>query len=95
MVRLTVKVVPKSSRDAVLGWQGDVLRVAVRAAPERGRANDAVVALIAEALAVPRADVTLRSGGATPRKIVEIAGLTEAEARRRLGLSPASSPVDK
>ena len=85
-MRIPVKVVPRASRDAVLGWKNDVLRVAVRAAPERGRANAAVVELLASALGLPRADVSIVAGGASPRKIVEIAGMDENDARRLLGL---------
>ena len=54
------------------------------AAPERGRANDAVVALLAATLDVDRADVTLVSGHASRDKIVEIGGLAADEAERRL-----------
>jgi hypothetical protein len=85
-VRITIKVVARASRDAVLGLKDGVLRVAVRAAPERGRANEAVVALLAVSLGVPRARVSLVAGGTSPRKIVEIEGLDEAEARRRMGV---------
>ena len=49
-MRLELKVVPKASRDRVVGWLGDRLKVQVRAAPERGKANAAVEALLAEIL---------------------------------------------
>ena len=54
------------------------------AAPERGKANDAVLELLAETLAVPRASVTLVSGGSSRNKIVELAGIEPAEIERRL-----------
>ena len=47
----------------VVGRHGDAWKVRVAAPPERGRANDAVLDLLAETLAVPRASVTLVSGG--------------------------------
>ena len=50
VVTLIVKVVPGSSRDRIVGKYGDALKVQVSAAPERGRANEAVIALIAIAL---------------------------------------------
>ena len=80
-----MKVVPRSSRDAVLGWKGDILRVAVTAAPERGRANAAVLALLCEAIGVPRSQVTIVLGHASSRKLVQIEGVEEAALRHLLG----------
>jgi len=56
----------------------------VSAAPERGRANDAVVALLARRLGVPRSSLSLVSGHTGRDKVVELQGLDEAEAERRL-----------
>jgi len=83
-MRLFVKVVPRASRDRVVGWQGDAVKVCVAAAPERGRANEAVIAILAAALGVPRASVRIISGAGSPRKMIEINGVDEEEARRRL-----------
>ena len=81
---LPVKVVPKSSRNRVAGWVGDALKVCVTAVPEKGKANAAVAALLAEALGVPKEHVRIVSGRASPRKTIEIDGLDDAELRRRL-----------
>lgn len=86
--RLAIKVVPGSSRDGVAGWLEDTLKVRVSAPPERGRANAAVEALLGEALGLPKGAVRVVAGAASPRKVVEIAGLEEAEVRRRLGAGP-------
>lgn len=83
-MRLAVKVVPKSSRDRVAGWVGDALKVCVTAAPERGRANAAVIDVLAAALGVPRRAIRVVSGETSPRKILEIDGLDEAEVRWRV-----------
>ena len=75
---------PGSARPAVVGRHGDSWKVRVAAAPERGRANDAVLALLAEALALPRASVSLVSGGSSRDKIVEVSGIDPDETDRRL-----------
>lgn len=75
---------PGAARPGVVGRHGDAWKVRVAAAPERGRANEAVLELLAEALAVPRASVTLVSGSASRDKIVELSGIPPDEVERRL-----------
>jgi uncharacterized protein (TIGR00251 family) len=72
---LQVKVVPGGSRDAILGMSGDRLRVKVAAPPEAGRANRAVLELLAARLGVPRADLRIVRGETTPRKTIAVRGL--------------------
>jgi len=81
---LIVKVSPNASRDALLGWLDDALKLSVTATPERGKANAAVEALLAERLGVPKRAVSVIAGHTQSRKRVEIAGLEMAEVRRRL-----------
>ena len=83
-VRLPIKVVAGSSRSGVAGWLGDTLRVRVAAPAERGKANAAVEALLREVLGLPAGGVTIVAGSSSPRKIVEIVGLSAAEVRRRV-----------
>lgn len=68
----------------VVGRYGDGWKVRVHPAPEAGRANEAVVKLLAETLELPRSGVALVSGHGRPDKIIELAGITEAESDRRL-----------
>lgn len=91
-MRLAVKVVPKASRDVIGGWVGDALKVRVTAPPERGRANDAVRAVLARALGVTAGRVRLVAGHAAPRKVFEIEGLDEPEARRRIDAALGGAP---
>ncbi len=90
--RIALKVVPGASRSGVVGWLGDSLKVRVAAPAEGGRANAAVIELLAAVLDVPRQSVTIAAGSSSPRKIVEISAMSEAEARRRL--QRAASPQD-
>ena len=83
-MRISVKVVPKSSKNAVTGWVGEALKICVTAPPEKGKANAAVEAVLARALDVPNDCVRIITGHGAARKTVEIEGLDEAEVRRRL-----------
>ena len=82
--RLKVRVSPGAGRAAVVGRHGDAWRLRVTEPPERGKANEAVVRLLSDALAVPRSAVTLVSGHGAREKIVELAGLGPGLVARRL-----------
>ena len=56
----------------------------VAAPPERGKANDAVLALLAETLAVPRSSLSIVAGEGSRDKVVELRGVEAGEAERRL-----------
>jgi len=84
MTRLRLKVSPGAARTEIAGRHGDAWKVRVTAAPERGRANDAVIRLLAERLDLPRASVSVVSGQSSREKIVELHGLDPGEAERRL-----------
>jgi uncharacterized protein YggU (UPF0235/DUF167 family) len=84
VTRLRLRVSPGAGRSAVVGRHGAAWKVRVAAAPERGKANDAVVELLAATLALPRPSVRLVSGLGTRDKIVELAGIDADETDRRL-----------
>jgi uncharacterized protein (TIGR00251 family) len=83
-IRLDLRVAPGGSRSTVVGRHGGAWKLRVVAAPERGRANDSVVALLAATLDVKRPDVTIVRGLSSRNKTVEIVGLTLDEAESRL-----------
>lgn len=82
-IRLRLKVQPKARRDCIAGltpdpaspdsW-GTALKLAVGAPPEDGKANAAVIALLAEALGVAKSAISVVSGATDRRKLVEIRG---------------------
>lgn len=65
---LEVKVAPKAKQDAVVGFEGEALKVRVTEAPDKGKANEAVIALLAETLSLPKRDIVLVSGDKSRRK---------------------------
>jgi uncharacterized protein len=87
-LRLAVRLAPKASAERILGFAEDAdgglaLKIAVTAAPEAGKANDALLAFLAGLLRVPRRDLTLARGTADRRKLVHVAG-NPALLQRRL-----------
>jgi hypothetical protein len=81
---LRVRVTPAASRDGLLGWQGDLLRLSVTAPAERGRANEAALRLLADALGLPRQRLRIVRGHTSRQKVIAVEGLDEAEVRARL-----------
>ena len=83
-VTLRVRVQPRASREAILGWRDDVLRLAVTAPPVEGGANQAVCRLLARALGVAPSSVSLVRGGHGRDKVLRVEGMTGDELRSRL-----------
>lgn len=73
--RLELKVVPGASRSEVVGWLGECLKVKVAAAPEKGKANKAVVKLLSDQLGISEKAITIVSGQTSQRKVLEIEGI--------------------
>jgi len=81
-----VRVSAGASRDAVRGRHGGALKVSVAAAPEKGRANAAVLKLLAKTMRIPRGDLSIVSGETDrdKRLLLEGRGLEETESLLRL-----------
>ncbi|MBI1798921.1 MAG: DUF167 domain-containing protein [Candidatus Eisenbacteria bacterium] len=85
MTKLAVRVQPGARRAEIRGWMEDgALRLTVTAPPEDGRANRAVIELLASALELKPRALSLARGGASRSKWIEIDGLEPAEVRRRI-----------
>jgi uncharacterized protein YggU (UPF0235/DUF167 family) len=83
-IRLHVRVAPGAGRSGVVGRYGPGWKVRVAATPERGKANAALIELLADALSVPRESVKLIGGHAGRDKVVALAGVTEEDVGRKL-----------
>ncbi len=86
---MSLKAVPGSSRDEVVGWLGDSLKVKVKAPPEKSRANEAVVALLADRLGIDQTSIAVVSGHGSPAKVVAVEGMDDEAIRQEF---PAKSP---
>ena len=81
---LRLHVQPGGGRSAVTGRYGDAVKVKVAAPPERGRANEAVVELVAALFGVKQAQVELVSGESSRTKRVQVTGVVADDVRRVL-----------
>ncbi len=85
MTLIVVKVVPRATKNEIVGWLEGALKIRIQAPPEHGRANRALEELLAEALGLKKNAVTVAAGRSSARKRVEVVGLTREEIVRRLG----------
>ncbi|MBY3387787.1 DUF167 domain-containing protein [Rhizobium laguerreae] len=78
-LRLAVRLTPNGGRDAIDGIEADgegeaFLKARVAAVPEKGKANKALILLIAKSLRIPKSSVSLVSGETARKKILRIDG---------------------
>lgn len=84
-ILLTVRARPGARREGILEEQNGILKVAVHAPPDNGRANEALVRVLAEALGLRRGAVALVRGEASRDKVFRLRGITLEQVRARLG----------
>jgi uncharacterized protein (TIGR00251 family) len=71
-----VKVVPRASKNQIVGMEGDAIKIRLNAPPVEGKANEALVKFLAETLGVSRAQIEIVRGHASRRKVVRVRGVT-------------------
>lgn len=91
--RIRLRVKPAGRADRVIAPYDGALKLEVRAAPERGRANGAVIRLLADRLGLDRSDVEVVAGRSSQDKTVSLAGVSAEEVVRRLEAAGISAEV--
>ncbi|MAG93898.1 MAG: hypothetical protein CMJ48_09135 [Planctomycetaceae bacterium] len=81
---LPVRAQPKARKNGVTGTHDGRLRVAVTQAPEKGKANAAIVKLLAKQLKLKASQVSLVAGETSPRKKFLIEGVSLEAVRKRV-----------
>ena len=84
MTSLHVKVTPKASKNEIIGWEGDQLKVRLTAAPEKGKANHSLIALLSKTLKIAKSRIHILKGETSRLKIVEIEGETLSTLKKKL-----------
>ena len=81
---LDVRVQPKAKQNSIDVLKDGTVRIRVTAAPERGKANYAVIQVLAKRLGVARSTITVRRGTTSRLKTLHIEGLDAEEVYERL-----------
>lgn len=84
-VDIPVKARPGAKRDEVLGERDGSLRLAVAATPEDGKANLALVKLLAGLLEISKSQVSLVRGASSRDKVFRVSGISRSTVAARLG----------
>jgi len=82
---LPVRVHPGAKRNAITGVHDGALKISLTTPPTDGRANDALIAFLAERLGIPRARIALLTGATSRCKSLRIAGLSSTEIHAAIG----------
>jgi hypothetical protein len=82
--KLTVRVQPSASRNAIVRFADGVLHVKIAAPPVGGRANRELIAFFSQVLGVPRASLSIEKGATNRMKVIRVEALSEEEVRRRV-----------
>lgn len=82
--QLDLKVIPGAKTEAIVGWLGERLKIRIRAPADKGRANQAVIALLAKQLKLPKSAISIRSGHSQANKSLIIEGLSQDAVDKQL-----------
>lgn len=83
-VTFAVQVVPRASKNQIVGMVGDVVKIRLNAPPVEGKANDALIEFLADVLDVHRAQIEIVTGHTSRRKVVRIRGVTAKQIEDKL-----------
>jgi uncharacterized protein len=83
-VLLPVQAQPKARKNQIVGWHAGRLKVQVTQAPEKGKANQAILKLLAKSLGLKRSQIQLVSGDTSPQKLFCIEGISAEELMSRI-----------
>ena len=76
---ISVKVLPKSSRDEVMGMEGGICKVKIKAPPVDGKANKALITVLSKEFNLPKKSIEIVSGWTSRLKRVRISGVAQKD----------------
>lgn len=81
---LDVKIIPRSRTNAIAGYDNHVLKIKIKALPEKGKANKELIRFLSKMLHIPKSSIKIKSGMASRQKTIEIQNLSPKELDNRL-----------
>ena len=81
---LTIKVIPNASRNQIDGWEEEVLHIRITAVPEKGKANEAVIAFLSKILKISKSQIRLVAGSTSRIKRFQIDDLSLPELESKI-----------
>lgn len=83
-MKLQIKVTPSSSKDCIVGWLENTLKIKVKAPADRGKANKAVIKLLEGSLELAKGSVSITNGTTSGNKIIEIDAINDDAIHQKL-----------
>jgi len=83
-VTFAVRVVPRASKNEIVGVHGDALKIRLTAPPVEGKANEALIAFLAQRLGVRKGQVEIVAGATSRRKMIRVIDLSAQEVKEIL-----------
>lgn len=76
---LPVKIIPKSAKNELVGWENDALKIRLRAVPEKGEANEALIEFLSNLLGISKSRIIIVRGHQARHKQVELIDFSKEE----------------
>ena len=87
-MKLQIKVIPSSSKNCIVCWLEDTLKIKVKAPPEKGKANKAVIRVLERTLSLPKGSVIIENGLTSCLKTVRIKLASDKDIKNKLANLP-------
>ena len=85
-MKLQIKVIPSSSKDCIVGWLENTLKIKVKAPADKGKANKAVIKLLEGNLKLAKGSISITNGTTSGNKIIEIDGINDDVIHQKLSV---------
>jgi uncharacterized protein (TIGR00251 family) len=86
-ILIPIKVIPNASKNVIIGWENEALKVRINAAPEKGAANSELITFLAKRWKLPKTSFSLHSGETSRQKKVLVQGVTLEALLQKITLS--------
>ena len=82
MVILQVKIIPKSKCNQIVGYENDVLKIRIKAIPEKNKANKELIYFLAKTFSISQSDITILSGANSRLKKIQIQNIFNEDIKK-------------